>query len=90
MYFFQENNEIFSLGHGERILQKIKSYLPHHMYANCLSNIAKNTSKSLGNIHILRNHFYDMRKMSQKCPECPEMLKNIQKCQKNPKMSKNV
>ena len=47
---FQENNEIFSLEHGERILQKTKSYLLHPMYANCLSNIAKNTSKSLENI----------------------------------------
>ena len=48
--FLQENREIFSLGHGERILQKTKSYLLHPMYANCLSNIAKNTSKSLENI----------------------------------------
>ena len=47
---FQENNEIFSLEHGERILQRTKSYLLHPMYANCLSNIAKNTSKSLENI----------------------------------------
>ena len=83
--FLQENNEIFSLGHGERILQKIKSYLPHHMYANCLSNIAKNTSKSLGNIHILRNHFYE-----EAVSKVPRMSKNAQKYSKMPKKIKNV
>ena len=49
---FQENNEIFSQGHGEKTLLKINMYLRLHMFANYQSNIAKNTSESCENIAL--------------------------------------